>query len=287
MSLDVPWSIKPHRFEEYLQTIADLRERYKEQLPIYIGLEIDYIPNVTSPTRADFAMLDYNIGSVHYGHQHPEEGWYWEIDGTQQAYDKGIAEIYGGDIKKAVGSYFALQQEMLQTAPPQVLGHMDKVKMNNQKPLLYRRRTLVKAKFVPYLGYRSPSRRVDRGEYARCLQEKNHLPLPFSFCFRTHQRTEHSHSSQLRCSPPSRNYRLLYRSRPYVAKHRFQRAKHTHSARMATPSFFGKRDRVLKSCKTSRFLTFFNFRFTGIYPVFGECSARFYTSQPSLKQVSQ
>ncbi len=132
MSLDVPWSIKPHRFEEYLQTIAALRERYKEQLPIYIGLEIDYIPNITSPARADFAMLDYNIGSVHYGHSHPEEGWYWEIDGTQQAYDKGIEAIYHGDIKKAVGSYFALQQEMLQTAPPQVLGHMDKVKMNNQ-----------------------------------------------------------------------------------------------------------------------------------------------------------
>lgn len=132
MSLNVPWSIKPHRFEEYLQTIAKLRDQYKDRLPIFIGLEIDYIPKVTSPARADFAMLDYNIGSVHYGYQHPEEGWYWEIDGTQQAYDNGIQQIYGGDIKKAVGSYFALQQEMLSTSPPQVLGHMDKVKMNNQ-----------------------------------------------------------------------------------------------------------------------------------------------------------
>lgn len=131
MSLEVPWSIKPHRFAEYLQTIAQMRNRYQEQLPVYIGLEIDYIPGVTSPARPEFAELDYNIGSVHYGYRHPEEGWYWEIDGTQQAYDRGIQEIYGGDIKKAVTSYFALQQEMIQLAPPQVLGHMDKVKMNN------------------------------------------------------------------------------------------------------------------------------------------------------------
>ncbi|HRI27753.1 MAG TPA: histidinol-phosphatase [Chitinophagales bacterium] len=132
MSLPVPWAVKAERFNEYLQTITGLKERYKNQLPIYVGLEIDYIPGITSPAREDFKVLDYNIGSVHYGHKHPDEGWYWEIDGTQQAYDRGIAEIYGGDVKKAVGSYFALQQEMLTLAPPQVLGHMDKVKMNNQ-----------------------------------------------------------------------------------------------------------------------------------------------------------
>lgn len=132
MSYQVPWSIKPHRFTEYLQTIAALKAQYSGQLPIYTGLEIDYIPHVTSPARPEFAQLDYNIGSVHYGYKHPEEGWYWEIDGTQKDYDRGIAQIYGGNIQQAVRSYFELQQEMIQTAPPQVLGHMDKVKMNNE-----------------------------------------------------------------------------------------------------------------------------------------------------------
>lgn len=44
----VPWCIM-HLFDAYIEHIKRLKSEYADQLPIYVGMEIDYIPTLVQP----------------------------------------------------------------------------------------------------------------------------------------------------------------------------------------------------------------------------------------------
>ena len=120
------WCIKREVLPVYLEEIESLKPSYPE-LQIYKGLEVDYIPDVIAPR--DFRkQLDYTIGSIHFvGHF---KGIYWEIDNTAEVFREGLSEIFRGDVRKAITHYYALTREMLQKTPPDIVGHLDKIKVN-------------------------------------------------------------------------------------------------------------------------------------------------------------
>lgn len=128
--LDVPWCIKPEKFDEYIATIRQLREKYVEVLPIFVGMEIDYIRDIVHPCEARFEQLDYRIGSIHYLRPHNNAPLF-EVDGTEKAYREGLALLFDNDIRRAVECYYATTREMLHIAAPDIVGHLDKIKMNN------------------------------------------------------------------------------------------------------------------------------------------------------------
>lgn len=122
------WCMKPEALDAYLQSIKILKSK-KSNLQLYAGLEVDYIPNKISP--AHFRnVLDYTIGSVHFVDQLPN-GDGWEIDGSHQLFLKGLTEIFQNNMKDAVGRYFELTREMIRNSPPNLIGHLDKIKMQN------------------------------------------------------------------------------------------------------------------------------------------------------------
>lgn len=127
---DVPWCIKPERFDEYIARIQRIKAENSTRLPIYVGMEIDFIPNAINPTMPQFNALDYRIGSVHFLCPDPER-YLFEVDGTSEAYRKGMSELFGGNARKAVELYFATTRDMVLHYPPDILGHCDKIKMNN------------------------------------------------------------------------------------------------------------------------------------------------------------
>jgi histidinol-phosphatase (PHP family) len=127
---DVYWCIKPHRFDEYIQHIRRLQSQYAEQLPIYVGMEIDYIPDMINPKQAQFENLDYRIGSVHFLRPNPELPLF-EVDGTHQAYAEGLRNLFENDIRRAAELYYATTRDMVLNYPPDIVGHIDKIKMNN------------------------------------------------------------------------------------------------------------------------------------------------------------
>lgn len=129
----VPWCVKPHHYDSYFQTITQIKQQYADQLPIFVGMEVDYIPNVISPTDEQFRRLDYRIGSVHLVDVgRTTENLFWEIDGPSKIYDQGIQDYWNGDVQSAVTAYYEATRQMLQYHTPDVLGHCDKVKMNNK-----------------------------------------------------------------------------------------------------------------------------------------------------------
>ena len=128
------FSFRKENKEEYLALMQSLKKKYGSQIAIYSGMEMDYIPGMSenfSKIKSEY-KLDYLIGSVHLVRpENNEELWF--TDGPNyETYDKGLNELFAGDIRKAVTRYYHQLNEMIETQHFDVIGHFDKIKMHNR-----------------------------------------------------------------------------------------------------------------------------------------------------------
>ena len=122
------WCMKYEKLEGYLHEIKHLK-RITSPLQIYSGLEVDYIPGKISPD--DFKnQLDYTIGSIHFVESF-SAGSGWEIDGPHHFFQQGYEQIFKKDIRAVVNRYFELTREMITKNCPNIIGHLDKIKIHN------------------------------------------------------------------------------------------------------------------------------------------------------------
>ena len=127
------WSMKSERLPDYLEDIEKLSTKYGSAIELYKGLEIDYIPGKVGPSSKFIkdAHLDFTIGSIHFVGCF-ENGKDWPIDGPNSDFDSGLHQIYNGEMKRVVQKYFQLTRELINTERPDIIGHMDKIKMHGQ-----------------------------------------------------------------------------------------------------------------------------------------------------------
>jgi histidinol-phosphatase (PHP family) len=120
--------------DEYFSTIRSLGEKYKSQINILLSLEIDFIPGITIDFN-DFIKagnLDYTIGGVHQVRNMEKENL-WFIDGSkQETYDDGLQKLFKGHIRNGVEAYYNQICEMVATQKPDIIAHLDKIKMHNK-----------------------------------------------------------------------------------------------------------------------------------------------------------
>jgi histidinol-phosphatase (PHP family) len=127
------WCMKEDQLNNYLAEIAVLKK--KSAVDIYTGLEIDFIPGVISPT--DFKdKLDYTIGSIHFV-DHLPDGTRWEVDGPHSFFLEGFERIFKNNIQEVILRYVELTIDMVYTSPPTVVGHLDKIKIQNVENKLF------------------------------------------------------------------------------------------------------------------------------------------------------
>lgn len=131
---DTAWSMKEQDLPAYLEDLDAVKSKYSDQIEIYKGLEIDFFEKWPGQIKywTEKANLDFSVGSVHFVREFAD-GKPWEIDGTLEIFQKGLREIFGGNINKAVSKYLDLTCQMLETDTPTILGHLDKIKMHNSK----------------------------------------------------------------------------------------------------------------------------------------------------------
>jgi histidinol-phosphatase (PHP family) len=118
---------------EYASTIRGLGEQYAEKIKIWLGMELDFIPGHSEKFSlvSAAAGLDYTIGSVHLVAS--QSGELWFIDGpVPEIYDDGLAYLFGGDIREAVTAYYRQINWMIESQKPDIIGHLDKIKMHNR-----------------------------------------------------------------------------------------------------------------------------------------------------------
>ncbi|MBP6976998.1 MAG: histidinol-phosphatase [Bacteroidales bacterium] len=134
LPFDTPFAIHWDEVEEYCQIILELKQMYADRLPIYLSLEIDFIPGISEDfdRLRNSYPLDYTIGSVHLVRPDDREGL-WFIDGPMaEIYDSGLQELFDGDIQRAVSAYYRYVNQMITGQRPTIIGHLDKIKMHNK-----------------------------------------------------------------------------------------------------------------------------------------------------------
>jgi len=134
LPFDNTFALQQGTEQDYVNEISRLKQEFSETLEILLALEADYIPGIStgfSTLKKDLG-LDYIIGSVHLvRNDHPDKLWF--IDGPRrETYDNGLNELFGGDIRKGVTSYWHQINRMLEEETFDIIGHLDKIKMHNQ-----------------------------------------------------------------------------------------------------------------------------------------------------------
>jgi histidinol-phosphatase (PHP family) len=129
---ETTWTMPAEKLPVYLDEMTALKTQFQDKISLLTSLEVDYIPGLAGPLHPQIlnANLDYVVGSVHYVESF-ETGIHWSIDNNNTEFESGLIEIFGNDIRKALKRYFIFQQEMCANQTPDILGHMDKIKMHN------------------------------------------------------------------------------------------------------------------------------------------------------------
>ena len=109
--------------EQYKSEIRRLREQYKDQLRIRLGVEQDYFGDL--PTD-DY---EYVIGSVHYV---PKEGRMLAVDSSTSDFDAAVAAHYGGDVYAFAEDYYALVGRVYEKTHCGIVGHFDLITKFNE-----------------------------------------------------------------------------------------------------------------------------------------------------------
>ncbi|MBN3036249.1 MAG: histidinol-phosphatase [Bacteroidales bacterium] len=128
------FSLPEERVGEYASEIRRLQTEYSDKISVCLGLELDFIPGITRNFvyYRHMAGLDYAIGGVHLVKGTAGEGL-WFIDGAwAEIYDSGLSEVFNGDIRRGVEAYYQQIMEMVSTQRPDIVAHLDKIKMHNR-----------------------------------------------------------------------------------------------------------------------------------------------------------
>jgi len=116
MDFDEHYRLSFDDMDSYHNEILSLKDRYKDDIEILLGYEVDYLP-LHIDKRVISAKVDYLIGSVHFidkwGFDNPEFIGGWE--------SRGVDEVWQ--------DYFEAIEAMAQSGLFDIVGHLDLIKV--------------------------------------------------------------------------------------------------------------------------------------------------------------
>ncbi len=114
-------------YDSYISTLSALREKYKKDITIYIGVEEE----AGCPVPRE--RFDYIIGSMHY---FLANGRFYSIDGGLDCFKECI-DLFGGDVRKMAESYYDSFCRYILDRKPDIIGHFDLItKFDELEPML-------------------------------------------------------------------------------------------------------------------------------------------------------
>ncbi|SFV65429.1 Histidinol-phosphatase [hydrothermal vent metagenome] len=116
MDFDKNYRLKFNEMDAYVSDILTAKERYKNDIEILLGYEVDWIPGHMD-ARVLNAKVDYLIGSVHFidkwGFDNPEFIGKWQSE----------------DIDEIWQAYFEATEAMAKSGKFDIAGHIDLIKI--------------------------------------------------------------------------------------------------------------------------------------------------------------
>lgn len=124
------WTMEWESVPDYLAGFNALKEKYKDRIELYVGMEIDYLNDESNPSIADFRRLplDYRIGSVHL--LYDNKGKVVDIDCSADKFARIVDEHFDGNVVHVIHSYFSRLLRMIELGGFDIVGHADKMHYN-------------------------------------------------------------------------------------------------------------------------------------------------------------
>lgn len=116
------YSLKAEREAAYKTEIFRLKEKYKDDINLFLGTEADY----TSPIAKGY---DYVIGSVHFFEL---DGEFVDVDHTAEKQIDAANRYFGGDMVELACNYYDIMGKMADKFKFDIVGHFDLVTKFNE-----------------------------------------------------------------------------------------------------------------------------------------------------------
>ncbi|MCF8370820.1 MAG: histidinol-phosphatase [Bacteroidales bacterium] len=124
------WCVEKDKLSKYILEIGELKKKYKDRIEVYCGLETDFIHKFSGASLfRNTEGLDYLFGSIHYLYENPWD-YLFCVDGPFKEFQKGLKRVFKNDPIAITKRFFELSRKMITTDPPDVVGHIDKIKLN-------------------------------------------------------------------------------------------------------------------------------------------------------------
>lgn len=122
------WTVQIEDLPKYKAEALRLKQAYKDQIPLYYGIELDLVSNIP------LADYEYVIGSVHHI---PYDGGWVSVDDSVEVSRNNVKNLFCGDSDAYSAAYYR-QVERIATYPEvKICGHFDQLtKFNELEPLV-------------------------------------------------------------------------------------------------------------------------------------------------------
>lgn len=122
------WCMSPENTQEYIREILCLKEKYKKDIEIRLGIEYDFY------SELDTTKFEYIIGSVHYVEKN---GHFIPVDETAELLDADIKKYYNGDYFAFCSDYYKNLSLVYEKTHCDIVGHFDLVSKFNENNRLF------------------------------------------------------------------------------------------------------------------------------------------------------
>lgn len=116
---------------EYINEIKKLKEKYKDKIEVYLGIEADYYSHIDK-VKAKEMGLDYTIGSVHCIKDKTE---YFSVDQSKESFENMIKHF--NDVKTVIKNYYNNVKDMILRDSPNIIGHIDLPRKFNKDSMFF------------------------------------------------------------------------------------------------------------------------------------------------------
>ncbi|NLY19275.1 MAG: histidinol-phosphatase [Clostridiaceae bacterium] len=128
LNFETSWATSEDNFQKYIETIIYLKEKYKDIIQIYLGVETDYYPDCKD--LRVMPEIDYTIGAIHFIYD-ANTGREFAFDGSGKQFLETRDVVFKGNIRLMVETYYNMIIEMITNQTPDILAHLDILKKNN------------------------------------------------------------------------------------------------------------------------------------------------------------
>lgn len=125
---DLDYCITRENIDVYRQTIAELKEKYKDRIQVLCGIEQDLYADI--PAEG----YDYVIGSVH--RIRAGDDWL-PIDHKPEILAEGVQRCFGGDYYSLAEAYYRAVEELADMEIIHIIGHFDLITKFNEGGKLF------------------------------------------------------------------------------------------------------------------------------------------------------